>query len=139
MIAIVLCALAVSADVEPQAPKAPPRLILVKLDGDRLVSRVTVTEVVPVTRKVEVNNNGKIEVREVTAYETRLRVVEHAIETKKATITTAGGKKLSLDDLKKRLAKPQVVVVSGDGKPIDEAYLKVLDRDAIVIVPEAAK
>jgi len=139
MFAIVLCAAAVSADPEPYALKEPPRLVLVKLEGDQLVTRITVAETVPVTKKVEVNNNGKIEVREVTEYVTRMRLVTQAWDLKKVKVTTAGGKKLDLDSVKKGLANPQVVVVSGDGKPIDEAYLKVLDKDAIVIVPEAAK
>jgi len=109
----------------------------VKLQGDKLVHRTTVTEFVPVTKEIEVDDNGKKVKKQITEYQTRLRQVEVTFDPKKAAIATAGGKKLNLDDLKKRLARPQVVVVSGDGKAVDEAYLKLLDKDAIVIVPEA--
>jgi len=122
---------------EPAGQKAPPRFVLVKLQGDKLVHRTTVTEFVPVTKEIEVDDNGKKVKKQITEYQTRLRQVEVTFDPKKAAIATAGGKKLNLDDLKKRLARPQVVVVSGDGKAVDEAYLKLLDKDAIVIVPEA--
>src|SRR4051794_32230535 len=124
MLAILLSALAVAADdVEPPVQKdSPPRFVLVALKGDQLVHRATVTVSMPVRKKVEVEVNGKKETREVTEYVTEARVIEQKWDAKKATITTAGGKKLGLDDLKKRLARPRVVVVSGDGKAVDEAY-----------------
>ena len=139
MFAILLCGLTVAADVEPPASKEPPRLLLVTLQGDQLVSRVTVTSAVPVQKTITVNVNGKPETRTVTEYVTQLRTVEHAIDLKKSTVRTVGGKKLDLDAVKKRLVKPQVVVVSADGKAVNEAYLKVLDKDALIVTPEAAK
>jgi len=140
MFAILLSALAVAADdVEPPQKAPPPRFVLVTLKDDHLVHRAIVPVTVAVKRKVEVDVNGKKEAREVVEYQTRMEWHEQKWEVKKATITTAGGKKLGLDDLKKRLAKPQVVFVSGDGKAVDEAYLKLLDKDAIVVVPEVPK
>jgi len=139
MFAIVLCAVAVSADPEPPTQKEPPRFVLVKLEGDQLVSRATVPVSRAVKVKKEFNNNGKIEVREVVEYVTEMRVIERAWDLKNVTVTTAGGKKLDLDAVKKRLTKPQVVVFSGDGKAVDESYLKVLDKDALVIVPKPDK
>jgi len=139
MLAILLTTLAVAADVEPAQKGAAPRFVLVALKGDQLVNRTAVTVMVPVTRQVEVEVNGKKETRTVTEIVPQMQMSEQKWDVKKATITTAGGKKLGLDDLKKRLAKPQVVLVSGDGKAVDEAYLKLLDKDAIVVVPEAPK
>jgi len=139
MLALLLTALAVGADVEPPSPKEPPRLILVTLKGNQLVSRVKVTEAVPVQTTERVNVNGKLQERTVTRLVTRIRTVETAYDLDKATFSTVGGKKLDADAVKKRLAKPQVIVTSGDGKPIDEAYLRVLDKDTIVMTPDVAK
>jgi len=138
MLVILLSALAVAADdVEPPVQKSvAPRLVLVALKGDQLVHRAVVTVSVPVSKAVEVEMNGKKVTRVVTEYVQEQRTVELAWDAKKATITTAGGKKIDFDDLKKRLPKPRMVVVSGDGKAVDDAYLKLLDKDAIVIVPE---
>src|SRR5262249_12921964 len=139
MFAILLSALAVSADVEPATPREAPRILVAWFEGDQLHSRqvVTVTVPVTVTRKVKQGDN------EIAVTETRLvpemRPVEIAYDLKKATFGTAGGKKLDLDALKKRLAKAQPIVLASDGKPVDEAYLKVLDKDAIVIVLEKPK
>jgi len=137
MFAIVLCALAVSADPEPAVPKEPPMMVLVTLRGDQLVNRTTVTAYKAVQVKEKYDNNGKTEERVVTKYVAETQVIERAWDLTKVTVTTAGGKKLDADAVKKRLTKPQVVIVSGNGKPIDEAYLKVLDKDALVIVPQA--
>jgi hypothetical protein len=139
MLAILMCGLAVAADVEPPASKTAPQLLLVTLRGDQLVHRVTVIRYVPVQKTVTVNVNGKLEARTVTENVAEQRTEEHAIDLKKATVRTAGGKKLDLDAVKKRLEKPQVVVLSADGKAVHEAYLKVLNREALVVTPEVAK
>src|SRR5947209_6669808 len=59
-------------------------------------------------------------------------------DLKKATITTAGGKKLTSEELAKLLVKPRLVAVSQDGKPVDPVYLKLLDRETIVIAAPRA-
>jgi len=139
MFAIVLGVLCVAADAEPSASKEAPRLVLMKLEGDHLIYHTTVATVTPVQKTIEVDDHGKKVTRIVTEYVTQMQQVTVKMDPKRATITTAGGKALDLDALKKRLAKPQVVVLSGDGKPIDGAYLKVFDKDAIVIVPKPDK
>jgi len=139
MLALLLTALAIGADVEPATTGPPPLFVNASLKDDRLVSRKTVTEHVPQTRTEEVNVNGKIEKRTVTVLVPVMKVVEQAWDLKKATIKTAGGKKLDLDALKKLMDKPRAVIVSSDGKAVPESYLKLLDKDAIVIVaPPAA-
>jgi len=147
MFAILLSVLAISADgeraaqkTEEPAPKVPPQLFLVKLDGDQIVFQGEAPVTRAVKRLVEVNDIlGKRLTTKIVGYATSTEKVELKWDLKKAKAATAGGKKLGLDDLKKRLAKPQVVVVSGDGKPVDEAYLKLLDKDVIVLVPEKPK
>lgn len=55
-------------------------------------------------------------------------------EVKDLTITTADGKKLDLDDAKKKLEKGAIVVISADGSPVSPAYLKVFKDDTLVLV-----
>jgi len=126
----------VPVPVEPQpvAAKPAPRIITASVDGDKLMTQAQVYEQVPVTVEKEVIRNGKKEKIQVTEYIKRAKTVKQSIDLKKATITTAGGKKLTLDDLKKPLAKPAPVVISSDGKAVDPSYLKILDKDTIVIV-----
>jgi len=131
----VLC---VAADAEAEV-KLPPSLLLVKLDGDMISFRYPAAVHRAVKKVVEVDDNGKKVKKEVFEHVTGMEMVEHKWDLKKAKVTTAGGKKLDLDAVKKRLAKPQVVVLSVDSKPVDEAYLKALDKDTLVIVPEKHK
>jgi hypothetical protein len=63
-------------------------------------------------------------------YETHTR--ELLLES--ATFFEVGGKKIDPAELPKRLDPGTVVVVSGDGKEIDPTCLKLLAKDAIVIV-----
>src|SRR5262249_45103805 len=120
---------------EAAATKAPPVIITASVKDDKLVTQTTVTVAVPVTVTVkEKTKEGKdVEVTR-TSFKAVMKTVEHSYDLKKAKVTTAGGKKISLDDLKKKLAKPQPIVLSADGNAIDEAYLKLFDKDAIVIV-----
>jgi hypothetical protein len=141
MFVILLGAIALGADAD-EAPKAPPRILTASVKDDQLVSKVVIPVVVPVTIRQKVNNNGKEEEVTVTTYRTETRTIEQKWELKKSTFSTAGGKKLDLDAVKKRLAKPQPVVLSTTGKAVDESYLKLFDKDALVIVvpmPEPLK
>jgi hypothetical protein len=141
MFAILLGALAVAADAEA-TPKEPPRILTASVKDGQLVSKLVVTVAVPVTVTQKVNVNGKEQDVTTTTYKTEQRTIEQKYDLKKATFSTAGGKKLDLDAVKKRLAKPLPVVVSGNGKAVDESYLKLFDKDALVIVlpmPEPLK
>ena len=142
MFVILLGALALGADAD--APKPPPRILTASVKDDKLVSKLvyTVMMVVPVTRKE--NQNGKEVEVTTTELVPQQRTDVETFDLKKATFSTAGGKKLDLDAVKKRLEKPQPVVLSGDGKAVDESYLKLFDKDALVIVvplpiPQAPK
>jgi len=136
MLAMLMCALvAAAADEAEPARNAPPPVILnAAIKGDDLVSRFTATSLVPVSVIKEVERNGRVE--KITATELRavIRTIENKLDLRKATITTAGGKKLTLEDARKRLEKPQPIVLSSDGKAVDAAFLKLLDKDALVIV-----
>jgi hypothetical protein len=138
MFALLLTALAVGADVEPATKGEPPLFVNGSVKDDKLVSRKAVIVYKTETRFEEVNENGKIVKRAVTVQVPVMQMVELAWDLKKATIKTAGGKKLDLDALKKLLDKPRVVIVSSDNKAVGDAYLKLLDKEAIVIVPQPA-
>jgi hypothetical protein len=132
MLMILLSALAVSADAE--APKTAPTILTASIKDEKLVVKLTHVVVVPVT----VVTKEKVGDKEVevpkTTFKMETRTIEQKHDLKKATFGTAGGKKLDLDAVKKKLEKPTPIVVSGDGKEIDESYLKLFDKDVIVIV-----
>lgn len=137
MYAILLCALlAGDVDVEPKggtSRKPAPLLVSLHVKGDKLVHHETRT----VTRTVLVQKQQIVNGQTVTIEEaipvTSMVTVELAWDLKKAA-ATAGGKNLDLADLKKKLDKPTLVVISSDGKPIDSAYLNLFAKDTIVIV-----
>lgn len=144
MLAILLCAVVgADSDVEPKPktkPATPPSMVQVYLSGDRLVSRteVTVTKKVPV-KKTVANKGGKTEevVQLVAVPELRVVEIFHSLTTLEAK--TAGGKALDVEEVKKRLLRPQVVVMSGDGKAIAQAFLDALDKETIVLVPRQVR
>jgi len=140
MFALLLAAVAVGADVEPATKGGgPPLFVIASVKDDKLVRRMAIVSYKAETRTVEVNVNGKIEKQNVTVQVPVWQMIEQAWDLKKGTAKTAGGKKLDLDALKKLMEKPRVVIVSSDGKAVDDAYLKLLDKEAIVIVaPQVA-
>jgi len=128
---MLMCALVASADAEAKSP--PPTILIASIKGDELVSRVNVPAEAPVTVVKEVEKDGKKEKVTVTEIRVVTRTIDRRRDLKKATIMTAGGKKLTLEDARKRLAKPQPIVLSGDGKEVDAASLKLFDKAALVI------
>jgi hypothetical protein len=134
MLAVLLSALAVSADPEPAPRSAEPCVLTASVQGDKLTLRVTQAFQVHVEEMVKVEKNGKAEEVKVNKVRPEMRTIQYQRDLKAATFTTAGGKKLTLDDVRKRLDRPQPVVVSGDGKAVGAAFLKLFDKDAIVVV-----
>ncbi|MGE0609940.1 MAG: hypothetical protein AB7O62_22810 [Pirellulales bacterium] len=47
---------------------------------------------------------------------------------------TAAGEEISADELRQRLGKETTVLVSGDGRPVDPGYLRIIREDALVLV-----
>jgi len=140
MLVILLSALAVSGDPEPAPRSAEPCVLTASVKDDKLTLRVTQVFMTYVEEKVKAEKNGKEEEATVKKIHPQRRTVQYQRDLKEATFTTAGGKKLSLDDVRKRLDKPQPVVVSGDGRAVDAEFLKLFDKDAVVVVlPMMAK
>ncbi|MGL4550634.1 MAG: hypothetical protein ACRC33_05565 [Gemmataceae bacterium] len=112
-----------------------PTMMVLQVKDKALVSerKVTVDKAVPhkVTKVVE----GK------TVEETVTKVVKEEVKTTSAsypiegaTFQTAGGKKLDPAEALKKLATPTLVVVSADGRPVDEGFLAALKPGTLVVV-----
>lgn len=148
MITALTLSLALGAPVPAPADKVPagtaPRLMELKPDAN---GKVTVTVLRTEMQKVQVGAAiapggapGAVPpvnaVREVPV--ARMATVELG-EVKNLTITTADGKKLEKEEALKKLAGGAIVVVSGDGKPVSPAFLKVFKDDTLVLAsPELA-
>jgi hypothetical protein len=140
MHALILSAfLSAGADAEPLTPPKgpPPQLSFLEAKDGKVTRRVT--ELVPIAKEEEytvlVGGVPEKRKRVVTMTMAVQRVVELSLA--KATITTAGGKKLKEADALKRLAGGAIAVLSGDGRPVDAAYLRALKPDTLVIVMPA--
>jgi hypothetical protein len=111
-----------------------------RADENELLSEVSVTQFVPVTRTRTVNVNGVNQTLPSTTYEATQMKTQAKVSLEGATITTAGGDKVSAKEAAKRLASGGVVAVSAvPGQPVDPVWLKSLREDVIVINPAAPK
>jgi len=125
------------ADVEPkvEAPKGPPpRIVTVTSNKDTLVARITVTEMVPVQVREKIIVGGKEVERNVLKYITAMKVVEQTMNLKGAKAQQADGTTIEMASLKKRLAVPTTVVISADGQPVDPGYLRLFQKNTIIIM-----
>lgn len=128
------------AQADTDSPQGqPPLIATVRAVGDRLVSKKTVTESIPVTVTKQVEKNGmKVDVT-VTELRTQSKQVEQTWTLTGATITDASGKKITLEAAKKQLASETPVLISTNFQPVDKAYLKLFKKDILVVVPAAPK
>jgi len=120
-----------------QVPQAsPPAIVTVKemrADRGELVCDLLVAERVEVTRTKIIEEKGvKKEVAE-KAFVTRAVPTQVTFALKPSTFLTVGGKKLTDEDVAKRVTPGTLLLVSAGGKP-DPAYLKVLRDDALILV-----
>jgi hypothetical protein len=133
--------MALGAPVPTQSAPVPtgatPRLMELKSNADgKIMVTVTRTEMVkvPVAQGAAINPNGGAPpaVLEKEVPVTKQMVVELG-EVKDLAVTTADGKKLEKEDALKKLSGGTIVVVSGDGKPVSPAFLKVFKDDTLVL------
>jgi len=125
------------ADVEPrvEAPKGqPPTIATVQVEKDALVSNQTITQQRPETRTITENVGGKNVTRTITVLVPVTVISKQAWSLKGAKAQQADGTKIEIDALKKRLATPRPVVIATDGQPIDPAYLRLLQKNTIVVI-----
>lgn len=127
LLGVVLCE--AQADEKPEAAKAqlavPPRLVT--------VGRID-------------QQNGKIDLRDLTVrfiWDPNRKAIyeDHGwtLSLESAEVFDVENKKLTNDELWKRVAVGAVVAISADAKKVDRAFLKALAKDTIVFVsPEYA-
>lgn len=117
-----LMAALLAGGADPALPSGPaPTLMVLQAKDKALVSGRTVT----VTRTVI--KDGK----PMTVQEEQKQESTYPLEG--ATFQTADGKKLGAEAALKKLARPTLVVVSGDGRPVDEGFLAALKPDTLVV------
>ena len=133
------------------APTAPvpagvaPRLMELKPDDNgKILVTITRTEMqkvqVGVGAAINPGNPGGAPPAVVTKeIPVQRQMTVELGEVKDLVVTTADGKKLDKDEAIKKLAGGAVVIVSGDGKPVSPAFLKVIKDDTLVLTsPELA-
>jgi hypothetical protein len=143
MFAALTLSMALGAPVP--APAAPvetgvaPRVMELKANADgKIMVTVTRPEKVQVGAGAAINPAGGAAPAVITREIPVAKNVELG-DVKDLSVTTADGKKLTAEEAMKKLAGGAIVVVSGDGKPVSPAFLKVFKDDTLVLVsPELA-
>jgi len=121
---------------QPPGP-APTILAVDRVDeaGGQAVFQRVHTVMVPtqVTEKQMVNGQ-EVQVARIV-YRSQAVFQSVAYPLKGAGFQTAGGKKLAADDALKQMKKGKLVVIVEGGQPIDPAYAKLLNPEALVFQP----
>jgi len=86
------------------------------------------------TVKMDVKKDGKLQTVTKTVYEPVYEKHIGRLALKSAEVFDAGGKKLSSEDVWKRVAVGATVLVSADGNKVDSVYLSALAKDTLVFV-----
>jgi hypothetical protein len=94
-----------------------------------------VSEAVPVEEERTVVEAGVPRKVKVTVYKYVSKLVQQKFVLKDLQVHLASGKKLSPEEVLKRLTPGQVVLHALDGNPIDPAFLKVIKDDTLVLLP----
>jgi hypothetical protein len=125
-------------DQPPEAP-APTFAYVSGYDKDKDTLRVRSFVYVPVTKQATraVVRNGQQVTETYTYTEMAAETRESAYPLKGAQFYDGAGKKLKDDEARDRLKAGRTVLLSQDPKGVDPAYLKVLAKDALIIVPGA--
>jgi hypothetical protein len=105
-----------------------------KKAGEVTFSRV-LSQMVPREIEREVVRDGKKERVKETMLVPEFRTILYKYRLKDAQAYDGAGKKLDADDVWKYLAVGTPVLVSSDFRPVDAAYFKLLNKDALVLVP----
>lgn len=131
-----------AAQEKPEFPTGlAPRFVAVEAikDRDVLVREIHERLVPRETAKV-VERQGKVERVTVVSYEREYRPAVKAYPIAFVQVYDAAGKQLSAEEALKRLTPGTVMLVAADGKRVDPAYLRIVRKDALILVlsPPAA-
>lgn len=131
--ALLLSAAAAGGD-ERQPPKtAPPHVVSVaKVDGDVLEYwEFFLTPPLPVKAgAVKPGDEGRPPLPLAIPLAVKFSLKDGAVYD-------VAGNKVAPEAARRRLAKGDVVLVSGDYRPVDPAYLKVFTKDVLILVHPA--
>jgi hypothetical protein len=126
---------------QPKAPKGPGPQFLIVASADiargTITTEHTVQTLVPVQTTRVVERDGRKVQETITVYRTVYRTEHRAQSLAGLKAFTAAGKPLSGQELGKRLEAGTVVLLSSSGAMPEEAYLKLVKPDTLVLVSEA--
>jgi len=140
--ALAALALARPGLADDKLPGPPPHFVTVQ-NVDRKAGEITFAELTmhyvarEVTREV-VQDGKKVPVKE-TVYvpEFRTGLIKYSVAD--GQVYDGAGKKLDADEVWKRATVGAAVLLSSDFRMVDDAYLKLLNKDALVFVPALPK
>ena len=84
---------------------------------------------VPISKEVD----GVTKIEFVEKKQTVEDLVPVSYDEVKPTVTTADGKLVAAEEAKKRLSAGAITLVSANGKPVGEPYLKLVKPDTLVL------
>jgi hypothetical protein len=134
MFLTLLSALAVSAPApkEIKPPKSPPPMVMVATvgkDGRAFVER-TFIRLQP--QIVEMKKGDKVEKRE--EFVSIQEAVRAFLDDKDVTVYGHKGQRIEAKELPKRIRKTMPVLVSTDGKEVDEFYRSIVREGTLIVV-----
>jgi hypothetical protein len=135
---LLLCSGLVFAALEnPGLPKGPaPRLVVAQVrDGNyAITSQVEVPVVQTIEVKVKEGDKTVVEKRQVTAFQSVPQ--ERTMSGKSMKVYDTEGKLVPPADAAARLKEPTLVLLSGNAKIPDPAYLALLKEKTLILVSE---
>ncbi len=135
-VATLLFGVSTRVEEKPQLPRGvAPRFVVASLDAaGNLLLKELVIKYVPVQRVVEVNQGGVIQRRVETVTVPRYEQTLRQVAPRDYQVYGTDGKKIDPKTLARRLKTETVIVLSGDGRPVDPAYLKFFKDGTPVFV-----
>lgn len=123
------------ADTKVSLPSSPaPVFTVARLNEKGLLEvRRKVTGFVPVKEAVTVIKNGEKVVKTVTRQVPVIRQVTTVFRLNAVTVYRGANEKLTGEDLRDELDRPQAAVMSADGKKIDPFYYRLLKSNVLTI------
>jgi hypothetical protein len=119
--------------VPPPAGPAPVVAVLRADPAGQVLVTGVILETRTVTHKATVVENGQVVTRDVTRPLTHTTSVRKPLEELAGGLATAGGTRLTPEDVAARVKDGASVLVSADGKPVDPAWLRAVDPETVVI------
>jgi hypothetical protein len=117
---------------------APTIVSVVELREGRgeLVCEQLVLQQIPVKKVVKVRKGDEEVAVETTVFQSVTKALRTKFALKDCEVRTAGGKRLTGEEVSKQLTAGRTLLVSVGGKPASK-YLKILREDTLILVSKA--